>query len=104
MSPIEHYFENLLTMDSDIKGEPNKNALSREVQEAVEICADYIKHNQLYRNAIPDDNNADMIDMLTELKSEIEEKATDLCDDGWWLTYNDIIQEKIDKLKENNDV
>ena len=46
MSPIEHYFENLLTMDSDIKGEPNKNALSKEVQEAIEICADYIKHNQ----------------------------------------------------------
>lgn len=44
MSPIEHYFENLLTMGSDIKGEPNKNALPKEVQEAVEICADYIKY------------------------------------------------------------
>ena len=43
MSPIEHYFENLLTLGSDIKGEPNKNALSKEVQEAVEICADYVK-------------------------------------------------------------
>ncbi len=52
MSPIEHYFENLLTMGSDIKGEPNKNALSKEVQEAVEICAYYIKHNRLYSNAI----------------------------------------------------
>jgi hypothetical protein len=104
MSPIEHYFENLLTMGSDIKGEPNKNALSKEVQEAIEICADYTKHNQLYSNAIPNGNNADMIDMLTELHKEIEEKATEICDDGWWLTYNDIIQQKIEQLKENNNV
>lgn len=45
MSPIEHYFENLLTIGSDIKGEPNKNVLSKEVQEAIEICASYIKFN-----------------------------------------------------------
>ena len=44
--------------------------------------------------------NADMVAMMEELQSEIEEKATDLCDDGWWLTYNDLIQQKIDKLKE----
>ena len=44
MSPIEHYFENLLTMGSDIKDKPNKNVLSKEVQEAIEICADYIKY------------------------------------------------------------
>ena len=37
MSPIEHYFENLLTIGSDIKFEPNKNALSREVQEAIDV-------------------------------------------------------------------
>jgi len=43
---------------------------------------------------------ADMVAMLEEIHLEIEEKATDLCDDGWWLTYNDIIQQKIDKLKE----
>ena len=45
MSPIEHYFENLLTMGSDVKGEPNKSALSKEVQEAIEICATYVKLN-----------------------------------------------------------
>lgn len=44
---------------------------------------------------------ADMIAMLTEIQLEIDEKAIELCDDGWWLTYNDIIQEKIDKLEEN---
>jgi len=43
---------------------------------------------------------ADVMDMLTELKKEIEEKAIELCDDdGWWLTYNDIIQQKINSLK-----
>ena len=49
MSPIEHYFENLLIIGSDIKGEPNKNALSKEVQEAVEMCAYYIQHNHYIR-------------------------------------------------------
>ena len=44
MSNVEHYFENLLFYGHDIKGEPNKNALSKDVQEAVEECADYIKY------------------------------------------------------------
>ena len=66
MSPIEHYFENLLDMGSDIKGEPNKNALSREVQEAVEICADYVKYNLSLR-----DTKADMVAMLEELKYDL---------------------------------
>ena len=42
---------------------------------------------------------ADMVDMLTELQLEIDEKATELCDEGWWLTYNDIIQQKINVLE-----
>ena len=48
MSPIEHYFENLIFHGSDIKGEPNKNALSKEVQEAIEECAVYVKYNLHY--------------------------------------------------------
>lgn len=44
MSTVEHYFENLLFHGHDIKGEPNKNALSKEVQDAVEQCANYIKY------------------------------------------------------------
>ena len=57
--------------------------------------------------AIPKDQyearlRADMVAMLTELQQEIDEKATELCDDGWWLTYNDIIQQKIDALKVEN--
>ena len=39
MTNVEHYFENLLFHGQDIKGEPNKNSLSKEVQEAVEECA-----------------------------------------------------------------
>jgi hypothetical protein len=54
--------------------------------------------------AIPKDQyeqklKADMVAMLTEIQLEIEEKAIDICDDGWWLTYNDVIQQKIDALK-----
>lgn len=42
MSNLEHYFENLLYYGADISGEPNKNALSKEQQEAVEECAMYV--------------------------------------------------------------
>ena len=71
MSPIEHYFENLLTMGSDIKGEPNKNALSREVQEAVEICADYVKYDLLL-----DDTKTNIVAMLTDFLIDIEENTS----------------------------
>lgn len=67
MSPIEHYFENLLDMGSDIKGEPNKNALPKEVQEAVEICADYVKYDLLLG-----DTKADMIAMLDKIRGRVE--------------------------------
>ena len=42
MTTQEHYFENLLYHGKDANGEYNKNALSKEVQEAIEICADYV--------------------------------------------------------------
>ena len=45
MSNVEHYFENLLFHGHDINGESNKNALSREVQDAVEQCVNYIKYS-----------------------------------------------------------
>lgn len=48
MSRQEHYFENLLFNGKDVKGEPNKNALSEEVQEAIEICADYVLYSLFY--------------------------------------------------------
>lgn len=45
MSCQEHYFENLLFNGKDVKGEPNKNALSEEVQKAIKICTDYVLYS-----------------------------------------------------------
>ena len=60
------------------------------------------------KGSIPKDQyeqrlKADLEAILVELQLEIEEKATELCDDGWWLTYNYLIQQKINALKENNE-
>lgn len=49
MTNVEHYFENLLFHGQDIKGEPNKNSLSKEVQEAVEECVQYILYSGLLK-------------------------------------------------------
>lgn len=51
MTSIEHYFENLLYHGKDVKGDPNKNALSEEEINAVEECASYILscHEELFR-------------------------------------------------------
>lgn len=49
MSPAEHYFENLLLYGEDINGEPNKNKLSKEVQEIIEMCANYILDDTDYK-------------------------------------------------------
>lgn len=43
--------------------------------------------------------NADLVAILTELQLAIEEKAIEICDDGWYLTYNQLIQQKINNLK-----
>ena len=42
MSNLEHYFENLLFNGEDCRGDVNKNTLTKEEQEAVEICAQYV--------------------------------------------------------------
>lgn len=42
MSNLEHYFENLLFEGKDCHGDVNKNSLTKEEQEAVEICAQYV--------------------------------------------------------------
>ena len=65
-------------------------------QKAWAEAYEYFKKD--YENCL----KAEKVAMLEELKTEIEGKATELCDDdGWWLTYNDIIQQKIDNLKGN---
>jgi len=45
MGNVEHYFENLLFHDEDCAGEPNKKALSLEVQDAIETCAAYVLYS-----------------------------------------------------------
>lgn len=45
MSNEEHYFENLLYHGHDVKRNPNKNGLSKEVQEAIEMCAQYVLYS-----------------------------------------------------------
>lgn len=42
MSNIEHYFENLLYDGHDVKSNCNKNSLTAEQQQVVEICAQYV--------------------------------------------------------------
>ena len=42
MSNLEHYFENLLFEGRDVKGDCNKSNLSKDQQDAVEECADYV--------------------------------------------------------------
>lgn len=42
MSNLEHYFENLLYDEHDVKGDCNKNSLTKEQQNAVETCARYV--------------------------------------------------------------
>ena len=42
MSNLEHYFENLLFDGKDVNGDLNKNSLTKEEQNAVEVCANYV--------------------------------------------------------------
>ena len=43
MSSAEHYFENLIHCGKDpLPDEPNKNALSDEVRETIEMCYWYV--------------------------------------------------------------
>ena len=67
--------------------------------EALNWAVGYMK---LLKSALKDykDRNVEKVEMLEELKAEIEKKATELCDDGWWFTYNNLIQQKIDKMKQ----
>ena len=45
MTRAEHYFENLIYDGKDVSGEPNKNALSEEVRNTIEMCYEYILNN-----------------------------------------------------------
>ena len=77
------------------------NGIAEDMETSFKLAIETMhKYQQLqadYENRL----KADMVAMLEELQTEIEEKGIELCDDGWYLTYGDIIQEKIDKLKGN---
>lgn len=42
MSTLEHYFENLLYHGEDVYGGINKRSLTPDVQNTVEVCAQYV--------------------------------------------------------------
>ena len=44
MTTLEHYFENLIFHGKDIENDSNKFALSREEQDAVWICYQYVAY------------------------------------------------------------
>ena len=66
MSPIEHYFENLLMFGHDVDGEPNKSKLTLEVQEAIETCAEYIRYDKLLESAVLKDIKAEIREAMNE--------------------------------------
>lgn len=42
MTCLEHYFENLLFYGNDVRGDVNKENLTKDERRATEICADYV--------------------------------------------------------------
>ena len=85
MSNLEHYFENLLHHGADIKGEPNKNALSKEQQEAVEECATYViytifcgREDFLARNTVVKELEKEPTCMIDKSNFSQEQYKTDL--------------------------
>lgn len=52
MCDLEHYFENLLYRGQDVSGDVNKNALTADEQNAVEVCAAYVKYTMCGGDAV----------------------------------------------------
>ena len=61
----------------------------------IDAITEAIKNSTDYKQRL----KADLEAILVELQLEIEEKGIDLWDNGWYFTYNGIIQQKIDDLK-----
>ena len=61
----------------------------------IDAITEAIKNSTDYKQRLM----ADLEAILVELQLEIEEKGIDLWDNGWYFTYNGIIQQKIDDLK-----
>ena len=61
MSNEEHYFENLLYDGRDINYNPNKNAISKDNQRIIEMCADYVLYTIFF-------NREDFLEFIKERK------------------------------------
>jgi hypothetical protein len=88
----------------EVDADELKKLLNNTEIELTNNIMSIVRENYIPKEQYENRLNTDLEAILVDLQLEIEEKATELCDDGWWLTYNDIIQQKIDKLKEDNDV
>jgi hypothetical protein len=88
-------------------GKERKYAL-HENKQAFDIAIDTMKKYQMMQADYEQRLKSDMVAILTEIQTEIEEtvKEEELIDKNWanGLHYSEkIIQQKIDKLKESKD-
>lgn len=68
MSNLEHYFENLLYHGEDVYGGINKQSLTSDVQDAVEVCAQYVIYSlfgnrKAFEKFIKDAPAADVVEV-----------------------------------------
>lgn len=100
--------EDLKSTMSVCMPEPEKTEICTSLSEAIDTMRKY----QLLQDNYEARLKADMVAMLTEIQLEIEEKSIidydeDLYDGGECVIsiseINEIIQQKINKLKENTD-
>ena len=91
-----------MAMEIDEVIEEIKSIVTVNTEKQAEALNWAVNYMTLLKSALNNykDRKVEMVAMLEELKAEIDEKATELCDDGWWLTYNNLIQQKIDKMKQ----
>ena len=91
-----------MAMEIDEVIEEIKSIVTVNTEKQAEALNWAVNYMTLLKSALNDykDRKVEKVAMLEELKAEIDEKATELCDDGWWLTYNNLIQQKIDKMKQ----
>lgn len=69
MSNLEHYFENLLYHGEDVYGGINKQSLTSDVQDAVEVCAQYVIYSlfgnrKAFEKFIKDASAADVVEVV----------------------------------------
>ena len=92
MSNLEHYFENLLYLGQDVKGDLNKNTLTEAEQAAVWTCVDYVLYSIFlnrddFLKFVNGDTNADQIRHMNDKElAEIFIGKCGGCPEGSWDT------------------